>query len=101
MDMRETQRFARQLCEHSSSKQICGQILKKFTTGMSVGEAASFVYDIVTLDFFQDIPGKMKSFQREVAAFADELDELINETHNRDKDGEIIDSDADSDGNLR
>ena len=68
---------------------------------MSIGEAASFVYDIVTLDFFQDISGKMKEFQREIAAFSDELDDLINETHQRDKDGEIVDSDADSEGNLK
>jgi hypothetical protein len=101
MDHKESQRYARQLCEHSPSKRVCGKILLKFTSGMSAGEAASFICDIVTLDFFQDVAGTMKEFLREVAPIRDEVEALLDESCRRDKDGEIVDSDADSEGNLR
>lgn len=68
---------------------------------MSAGEAAGFVCDIATLDFFQDILGSMKEFLRELAPLREEVEALLDETCHRDKDGEIVDSDADSEGNLR
>lgn len=60
MDLRQSQRYARLLCEHSDNKRLCGRILHTFTAHMSPAEAASYLYDIVTLDFFQDMRGSMK-----------------------------------------
>lgn len=101
MDQRQSQRYARLLCEHSDSKRLCGQILHQFTANMTSGEAASFMYDIVTLDFFQDIRGTMKEFLREIPRTQEDLEGMLDASHQRDRDGEILDSDADSEGNLR
>lgn len=101
MELRESQRYARQLCEHSPSKRICGKILNQFTSSMTESAAAAFAYDIITMDFFQDVQGAMKDLLREVPTFREQLESLLDESHRRDKDGEILDSDADSQGNLR
>ena len=101
MDYRESQRYARQLCEHARNKRICGKILHKFTSTLSPGEAASYIYDLITLDFFQDITGTMKDFLQNIPNVAEDVEALLDATHNRDKDGEIVDSDADSNGNLK
>lgn len=101
MDYRESQRYARQLCEHSASKRLCGRVLHKFTSGLTSSEAAAYMYDIITLDFFQDIRGSTKDLMKEIPRAQEQLEALLNASHNLDKDGEIIDSDADSEGNLR
>lgn len=101
MDYRETQRYARQLCEHSNSKRLCGRVLHKFTSGLSSFEAAAFIYDIITLDFFQDVRGSTKDMMGELPRAREQLESLLNASHNLDADGEIVDSDADSEGNLR
>lgn len=101
MDLQQSQRYARQLCEHTDNKRLCGQILHRFTSTMLPAEAASYMYDIVTLDFFQDIRGAMKELMEEIPRAREDLEGLLDESHQRDKDGEILDSDADSDGNLR
>lgn len=101
MDQKESQRYARQLCEHSPSKRVCGKILLKFTTGLDAMAAASYICDIITLDFFQDVAGKMKEFLPALGPLRAHVEALLDESYNRDKDGEIVDSDADSEGNLR
>jgi hypothetical protein len=101
MDTRESQRYARQICEHSRSRRACGRVLRKFTTGQSESEAAAYIYDIVTLDFFQDIKGTMQDLLKELPVATRELLEgLLDESHRRSKEGELLDSDEDSEGNL-
>ena len=101
MDYRESQRYARQLCEHSNSKRICGRVLHKFTSALTPSEAAAYMYDIIMLDFFQDVRGSTQDLMREIPRAQQELTMLLQASNNLDKDGEIVDSDADSEGNLR
>ena len=43
----------------------------------------------------------MKDFLQNIPNVAEDVEALLDATHNRDKDGEIVDSDADSNGNLK
>ena len=100
MDYRESQRYAKEICEHCESKGNCGMTLHKFTAGMSESEAASFVHDLITLDFFADLRGSLKDFLLEMHRCRAEVEALLSESHERDKNGELRDSDEDSEGNL-
>ena len=84
------------------SKRLCGQVANIFTSDLSQEEAASFMYDIVTLDFFLDLEGNMQDFLKQVRKPAREvLEHLVSSSFNTDTNGDILESDADSDGNLR
>jgi hypothetical protein len=90
------------LCLSSDTKRNSGIIIDVFTSSLSDEEAASFAYDIVTLDYFLDLSGGMNDFLNQIRLPVRQvLDALISESHKLDADGNIVESDADSDGNLR
>lgn len=102
MDQRESQRYARTICEYADSKKVCGRILNKFTYSYTVEVASIFIHDIITLDFFQDLKGSMKEFLIELPiSLKEPVNTLLSESHRRDNEGEIIESDQDSQGNLK
>jgi hypothetical protein len=101
----ELKKFSLVLCEHAPSKTILGQILELITTmkRMDLNTSCEFIYDIITLDFFYEIPGSMNDC---LAALKEEkkemLNELLNETFDRKTNsGDLMDSDEDSEGNLK
>jgi hypothetical protein len=101
----ELKKFAVVLCEHSPSKTMLGQILELITTmkRMNLNTSCEFIYDIITLDFFYEIPGTMNDC---LTAFKPEkkemLNELLNQTFTRKANtGDLMDSDEDSEGNLK
>jgi len=101
MDYRQTQRYARAICEHSGSKANCGRVLHRFSSALPDVEAPHFVFEVISLDFFRDLSGTVQQFLREVGSIGDVVDGLISEAHHRDGDGEIVESDADSHGDLK
>ena len=101
MNQRESQRYARTMCEHVNSKRLCGRILNKFTCTYTEEVAAIFVHDIITLDFFHDLSGTLKDFLFELTRIQQAVDTLISQSHRRDSEGEMLESDEDSQGNLR
>lgn len=94
-------RLVQKICSHSITKKSCGKILNIFTASMEEEEALTFVYDIITLDFFYDLEGKMMAFKSELPRIAEELDLLLREQNNVNDDGEFVESDDDGKGNLR
>ena len=95
-------RLAKVICEHCEKKRSCGRILNIFTSNFCDPNAASFIYDIIGLDFYLDLQGKTSSFMMEIRSPVRELlRSLLSESDMVDDDGEIVESDADSDGNLR
>ena len=102
MDYRQTQRYARAICEHSGSKANCGRVLRQFSSSLPTREAPHFVFEVISLDFFRDLTGTVQQFLRELGScVGDAVDGLLSEAHDRDGDGEIVESDADSHGDLK
>ena len=102
MTIQQRKQFCCRLCCAMDSKRLCGQVANIFTSDLSQEEAASFMYDIVTLDFFLDLEGNMQDFLKQVRKPAREvLEHLVSSSFNTDTNGDILESDADSDGNLR
>lgn len=101
MDYRQTQRYARTICEHSGSKANCGRVLRQFSSSLPAREAPHFVFEVMSLDFFRDLTGSLQQFLRELGGVGEAVDGLISEAHDRDDDGEIVESDADSHGDLK
>ncbi len=100
----DTQRYARAIVEHCSSKRKIARILSLFAMAQySIGEGASFIHDIVTLDFFLDIEGSMESFFGHIKPeeLRERLTILLSASHHLNGRGEIVDSDEDSEGNLK
>ena len=101
MELRESQRYARVICEHADNKRTCGRILNKFTYSYTEEIASIFVHEIITLDFFQDLKGTIKEFLIELPRIYEQVNRLLSETHRRNNNGEILESDEDSQGNLK
>lgn len=101
MNAIQFRRFARVLCDHAGSKSVCGRILNAFACRMTSSEAASFICDIVSYDFFMDLSGSIKKFYKEMPEIADEVRSLLSSTMDMDGEGNLIDSDEDERGNLR
>lgn len=62
------------------------------------------MFEVISLDFFRDLSGTMQQFLKEVgvgSCVGEAVDGLLSEAHDRDDDGEIVESDADSHGDLK
>lgn len=69
---------------------------------MSDADAAGFIHDIISLDFFLDLRGSNSAFFSEVRKCIKPIvKELLAESRKINKDGEVVESDEDSQGNLR
>lgn len=101
LDQMESQKLAQLICSNSTDKQTCGKILNIFTSKIEQNEAVSYIYDIITLDFFQDLRGNMQHFLYEIKPGVKEMvDALLTESYKRTSNGDLMDSDEDSEGNL-
>ncbi|KAJ1432667.1 hypothetical protein B484DRAFT_447688 [Ochromonadaceae sp. CCMP2298] len=92
--------YAREICEHSETKRNCGYAVRKFTSNFSDAEAASCAHDIVMHDFFPDLEGSLSDFLETMGNIRPLL-ELTLAGERLTEGGEIEESDADSQGNLR
>lgn len=101
MNPQQFRRFARGICDHSKSRKLCGRVLNGFACRMTSSEACSFISDIVSYDFFLDLPGSMKSFYREMPEIGEQVESFLSTTRTMDREGNIVDSDEDEAGNLR
>ncbi len=102
MTYTDTFSYARELCEQCRSKRRMGKLLselveKRFT----MEEGASFIHDMVTLDFFLDIKGDVHSFYNQLGRTKERLMDLLSSSNHLNKRGEIVDVDEDDDGNLK
>jgi hypothetical protein len=60
------------------------------------------VFAVISLAFFRALTGTVQQFLRELGScVGDMVDGLLSEAHDRDGDGEIVESDADSHGDLK
>jgi hypothetical protein len=101
-------RYAAIICQTLSHKSFCAKALHYFTYSLhrnrneSPREVAKFIADIITLDSFRDVPGSMKcvldTFSEQVR---EELTVLLDEHFYIDAQGEMRESDEDSEGNLK
>lgn len=91
----------RVLCSHSETKAMCGAIIAVFVEDMDPQEAVGLIHDVISYDFFLDLRGQMKHFKRQIPWLRSRLDALLSETKRLDKHGDIIESDADENGNLQ
>jgi hypothetical protein len=91
------------LCEHAQSKIECAQILRYLTQNLHSKEAAQLAAIIARRPFFIEITGNMHEYRQELSHLSTLLEHAIQEQQIMiDEDtGEIIESDADSEGNLR
>ena len=101
----DAQRYSRLLCEHCRAKKKIGTLLSQVTAAAnySLEESASFIHDIVTYDFFLDIPGEIDGFYRKLQPpqLKDRLLALLSASRHLNSRNEIVDSDEDSTGNLK
>lgn len=97
MEYRESQCYAKTLCSYCESKESCGNVLNKFALNLSEAEAASFIHDIITLDFFQDLEGSMNSFMNEIPRVREHLQALLFVSHRRNLNGSVVDDSDEED----
>lgn len=102
MLLQDRKKFCMQLCSVADSKRVCGLITNIFTADLSVQESAHFIFDIVSSDNFLDMQGNMANFQEQIRNQVWKvLEPLIASNFSLDCNGDIVESDADSNGNLR
>lgn len=76
-------------------------LLAHFTANMSSAqEAIGFIDDVISHDFFHDLRGSLADLLQYIPDHRSELMQLFEHRQSL-KDGELIDSDEDEDGNLR
>jgi hypothetical protein len=59
--------YAGVICSHTEKKNVCGRVLHVLCGHMQSAEAASFICDIIRLDFFADLRGTMEGFLAAIA----------------------------------
>ena len=96
----QLRRFCRVLCDNTRSKKLCGRILNVFASRMLSSEATSFICETVSFDFFLDLSGSMRGFYKEIPEIRDSVEAFLKVNRHMDKEGELVDSDVDEDGNL-
>ena len=102
MLLQDRKKFCMQLCSTADSKRVCGLVVNIFTGDLSVQEAANFIFDILSSDYFLDMQGNMAAFQQQIRTPVREaLQPIISNNLSVDHNGDILESDADSNGNLR
>jgi hypothetical protein len=112
MNLSELRLFSKVLCEHSKSKSVAGRVLDLITQSdkLDLEQASEHLYDIVTMDFFYEIPGDMNSFlahlgrgeENKKPGLKERVIELLEENYRRNETtGDLIESDEDSEGNLK
>ena len=101
-------RYAAIVCQNLPHKGLCGKALHHITYCLHRGnneqprEVAKFIADIIVLESFRDVSGPMKAVMAGLSeGVREELKVLLDENFDVDSDGEIRDSDEDSNGNLR
>ena len=64
MNFDEVVFYARNICEFSRNKKICGEIVSLIITNanMQVAEAVAFAHEVTSFDFFLDLSGDFKQF---------------------------------------
>ena len=62
MNTNQYHRFTRKICDFTEKKKVCGRVLHELSSHMQTAEAASFICDIISFDFFLDLTGTMKGF---------------------------------------
>jgi hypothetical protein len=96
--------FIKSICEHTASKKICGKVLATATSRYDQTKAIDFIVDIISLDFFHDISGTTKECLAMLPErLRNEVDEYLKDAgyERNAQTGDILDSDEDSDGNLK
>ena len=62
MNTNQYRRLTRTICDHTARKKVCGRVLHVLVGHMQTAEAASFICDVISFDFFLDLTGTMKGF---------------------------------------
>eukprot|EP00596_Hydrurales_sp_CCMP1899_P005562 CAMPEP_0119049646 /NCGR_PEP_ID=MMETSP1177-20130426/65715_1 /TAXON_ID=2985 /ORGANISM="Ochromonas sp, Strain CCMP1899" /LENGTH=418 /DNA_ID=CAMNT_0007027139 /DNA_START=83 /DNA_END=1336 /DNA_ORIENTATION=- len=101
MNGQQFARFTHVICDQSKTKSLCGKVLNVFTRQMTASEATAFICDIVEFDFFMDLSGKMKGFYKKLVEVGEEVKLMLQATKTMDEKGNIVESDADDQGDLR
>ena len=103
MSNSERLRYAVALCEHCRTKVICGKILEQITSKLEVQPAAELIVDVITLDFFPEINGTLKECLAQLTRAREQVEAILDEEgfERKSESGDIIESDEDSEGNLR
>ncbi len=97
--MPQTKRLAENLINHAGTKLIYGRVLRALLLHCEEAEAADFVKDMIQLEAYPDLKGSLSDLSHQLPeAVQSILKDLVES--NLDEEGEWVDSDADSDGNL-
>eukprot|EP01040_Poterioochromonas_malhamensis_P026644 gene26644-33550_t len=89
------------LVEHAPSKPLFGRCFALTTAHMTPMDIATIGIKIVGSHVFRELKGSLNSFLDTVQTGRAELEVQINKQFHRDHSGEIMESDEDSEGNLR
>lgn len=89
------------LVEHAASKPLFGRCFALATEHMTPMDIATIGIKIVGSHVFRELKGSLNSFLDAVQTGRAELEVQINKQFHRDQSGEIMESDEDSEGNLR
>lgn len=102
MEDLQFRRFVQTICESCPSKKKVGKVLYHLLISRyTLEEAAGFIFDIVTLDFFLDVEGDMQSFYGQLGELRERVQTLLKACNRTNEKGDIVASDEDEDGNLR
>lgn len=100
--MTEEQRvqYIARLCEHCNTKKSAGKVVNAFIKPLPLEDATSLVHEVVELDFFLDLKGKLKSFFKQFGDRRGAIEERVQAIAT--SEGVALDAseDEDQDGNL-
>lgn len=88
-------------CSHSETLKCCGQLLHAFCMNMLQGQAEFYITEVLKFDFVLDLFGLLEDLLDELGDLRSVVEKPIKEILKVNRIGEIVDSDADDDGNLR
>mmetsp|Transcript_11376 Transcript_11376/g.15640 ORF Transcript_11376/g.15640 Transcript_11376/m.15640 type:complete len:326 (+) Transcript_11376:73-1050(+) len=102
MSFRERTSYCVRLSTTLDNRRDCGLVARVFTSDLTDDEAVNFLSDVVTRDFFYELGGKVKDFLIHIRPSLQSMVEpMLTDAYNIGPDGNIVESDEDSNGNLR
>ncbi len=95
--------YATVLCEYCPSTEYCGRVLEQITSKLELQAAAELIVEVITLDFFPEINGTMKECLAQLTRAKEQVEAILDDEgyERKSESGDIIESDEDSEGNLR
>ncbi len=94
-------RLTRVICEFCSNKTNCGEVINIFTSHYTNAEAISVIKNLLSYEFVLDIEGSIDDLLDSIESISSTDRRTIIDSLSVDAKGKVVESDEDSNGDLK